>query len=174
MWIKICGITNCNDAATVVDAQADAIGLNFYPKSKRYVQPETAKLIVREVQRHVELVGVFVNAPLTDIAQLVQDVGLTAVQFHGDEQPNDIHQFQRLCPTIPVIRALRVGPQTAGFAEQLQKYNDLPSPLTSVLADAWSADEYGGTGQTVSARLLNGHEQLTRDSSSPEASRRQT
>ena len=161
MWIKICGITNCDDAATVVDTQADAIGLNFYPKSKRYVAAETARRIADMVQRRVELVGVFVNAPLTDITQLVEDVGLTAVQFHGDEQPNDIQQFQELCPTIPVIRAFRVGPETAGFAEQIQKYNDLLPPLNAALADAWSADEYGGTGQTVSSRLLDGHQHLT-------------
>jgi phosphoribosylanthranilate isomerase len=160
MWIKICGITNCDDAATVVNSQADAIGLNFYPKSKRYVPRETARLIADEIQRRVELVGVFVNAPLADIAQLVQEVGLTAVQFHGDEQPEDIQQFQQLCPGTPVIRAFRVGPETAGFVEQLQKYEDLSTPLNSVLADAWSADEYGGTGQTVNSHLLAGHSQL--------------
>lgn len=161
MWIKICGITNCDDAATVVNSQADAIGLNFYPKSKRYVPPETARLIADKVQHRIELVGVFVNAPLADVAQLVQEVGLTAVQFHGDEQPGDIQQFQQLCPGTPVIRAFRVGPETAGFADQLQKYQDLSTPLNSALADAWSADEYGGTGQTVSSRLLDGHPQLT-------------
>ncbi|MEO2033762.1 MAG: phosphoribosylanthranilate isomerase [Planctomycetaceae bacterium] len=160
MWIKICGITNPDDAAVVVGAGANAIGLNFYQNSRRFIQPIQARRIAEQVAGDTDLVGVFVNDPPDRVAQVARDVGLSAVQFHGDETKSDIQRFQRLCPGIPVIRAFRIGSEMSSFATQWQEFAGLGTPLAAALVDAWSADEYGGTGQTLHAALLDGHQQL--------------
>ncbi len=160
MWIKICGITTIEDAAFIVDAGADAIGLNFFPGSKRCVTVDVARPIAGEVRDSVEIIGVFVNARLEQVANTVQDLGLTAVQFHGDETLSDIEQFRTLCPGVPVIRAFRVGTETESFRQQYDQYESLLPPLAGVLVDAWSRDEYGGTGQQVARPLLAGCEEL--------------
>ena len=160
MWIKICGITNSGDAATVVRAGANAIGLNFCPDSRRYVPLEQARCISKQVSDDVEVVGVFVNEPPHHVAMRAQEAGLTAVQFHGDESKSDIQEFQSRCPEIPVIRCFRIGSETTTFETQWQEFDDLPTPLTAALADAWSPDQYGGTGRTVNTDLLDGHQQL--------------
>ena len=84
-WIKICGITNLDDALASTDAGADALGFVFYPKSPRHVTLEIAGPIVARVPEQVEKVGVFVNETVDRIRDAVQQVGLTAVQLHGDE-----------------------------------------------------------------------------------------
>lgn len=160
MWIKICGIKTVPDASSVIDAGADAVGLNFYPRSRRYIPLEQAKVIADHCRDSLELVGVFVNASPADVARIAQGIGLTAVQFHGDESPGDIRQFQADCPGIPVIRAFRVGQSTRPLAEQIQDYAALTPPLSAALVDAWSTSEYGGTGEQVATDLLEHHQSL--------------
>ena len=161
MWIKICGITTVEDATTVVRAGANAIGLNFYEASQRYITPDQARLIANTVSKDVDVVGVFVNDPPQHVAHLAQEAGLTAVQFHGDQTRSEIEQFQHLCPQTPIIRAFRIGSTTTSFRTQWREYAILPRPLTAALVDAWSADQYGGTGRTVNLDFLRGHQQLT-------------
>jgi phosphoribosylanthranilate isomerase len=84
-WIKICGITNLDDALAASDAGANALGFVFYPKSPRHVTLETANSIVAKVPQQVEKVGVFVNETVDNVRDAVKQVGLTAVQLHGDE-----------------------------------------------------------------------------------------
>ncbi|MCH2213028.1 MAG: phosphoribosylanthranilate isomerase [Fuerstiella sp.] len=158
MWIKICGIRNFDDADTAAAAGANAIGFNFYQASPRYVSPDAARAIVNRVNG-VEFVGVFVNDSARDVAKIVEDVRLTAVQFHGDETITEIQEFQQLCPQVPVIRAFRIGAGTESLKSQLQTFNGLPIPLNAALVDAWSAARYGGTGRTVNADLLESHRQ---------------
>src|ERR1700726_1783946 len=81
-WVKICGITNLEDAQTAVEAGANALGFVFYEKSPRNVSPETVREIVRELPAHVEKIGVFVENNPTDLLELVQGSGLTGSQFH--------------------------------------------------------------------------------------------
>ena len=83
--VKICGITTSEDAAIVGNAGVDAIGLNFYSGSKRYVSSATACEIVKQLPRNVKRVGVFVNATLPMIETAVATLGLDVVQLHGDE-----------------------------------------------------------------------------------------
>jgi phosphoribosylanthranilate isomerase len=87
--IKICGITNVEDAIAAVDAGADAIGLNFYEKSPRFIAPTLAQQVSQGAGNKVLRVGVFVNHPVTGIAQIRQQVDLDAIQLHGDESPED-------------------------------------------------------------------------------------
>jgi phosphoribosylanthranilate isomerase len=84
-WIKICGITNLDDALAAVDAGANAIGFVFYPKSPRHVTPETAQAIVKKVPPRIQKVGVFVNQTVEQVRDTVKFAGLTAVQLHGHE-----------------------------------------------------------------------------------------
>src|SRR5664279_6552450 len=84
-WIKICGITNLDDALAATDAGANALGFVFYPKSPRYVSSDTARSIVAKVPQQIEKVGVFVNETADNVRDAVKQAGLTAVQLHGDE-----------------------------------------------------------------------------------------
>jgi len=81
-WIKICGITNLEDAQTAVEAGADAVGFVFYEKSPRNVEPETVREIVRQLPAHIEKVGVFVGNNPKNFLELVHGLGLTGSQLH--------------------------------------------------------------------------------------------
>jgi phosphoribosylanthranilate isomerase len=84
-WIKICGITNSDDALAAVDAGAHALGFIFYPKSPRCITAETAQAVIARIPEQIDKVGVFVNESVNRIAGIVSQAGLTAVQLHGDE-----------------------------------------------------------------------------------------
>jgi len=84
-WIKICGITNLDDALAAIDAGADAVGFVFYEKSPRYITTEAAQHISSQLAPHIEKIGVFVDETVERIHHTVQSVGLTAVQLHGSE-----------------------------------------------------------------------------------------
>jgi phosphoribosylanthranilate isomerase len=84
-WIKICGITNLDDALDAIDAGANALGFVFYPKSPRYITAEAARTIVDKLPQTIERVGVFVNESGESIRDIAKLVGLTSVQLHGDE-----------------------------------------------------------------------------------------
>jgi phosphoribosylanthranilate isomerase len=84
-WVKICGITNLDDARAAVEAGANALGFVFFPKSPRGVTVETAQSIIAQVPQHVQKVGAFVNETVDVVSEIVKHAGLTAVQLHGDE-----------------------------------------------------------------------------------------
>jgi phosphoribosylanthranilate isomerase len=86
-WIKVCGITNLDDALAASDAGANALGFVFYPKSRRHVTLETVCSIVAKVPRQMEKVGVFVNETVDHVRDIAKHAGLTAVQLSGDESP---------------------------------------------------------------------------------------
>ena len=84
-WIKICGITNLDDALAATDAGADAVGFVFYPKSPRHITPESAQSIAKNLPSRIQKVGVFVNEPVEQVRNTVKLAGLNAVQLHGAE-----------------------------------------------------------------------------------------
>jgi phosphoribosylanthranilate isomerase len=86
--VKICGITNLDDALAAVDAGADALGFNFYARSPRYISPANAREITDQLPASVLKVGVFVNEQLQSLVTIASDANLTAVQLHGDESPD--------------------------------------------------------------------------------------
>ena len=86
-YIKICGITNMDDAAAAVAAGADLLGFNFYKPSPRYITPQHAREIVKQLPNSVLKVGVFVNEELADVRTIMRQAGLGAIQLHGDESP---------------------------------------------------------------------------------------
>ena len=152
--IKICGVTCSDDAQMVADAGADALGLNFYPKSKRFVEIETACGVVKQLPKHVQRVGVFVNASIKTILKTVNEVGLDCVQLHGDEPP----EFLGELTDTKVIRAFRYKDRLEPVVAWLDQCE---RPPVGVLLDAWHPSEYGGTGNSLSwPELSNVGEQL--------------
>lgn len=141
--IKICGVTRPEDAVAIAEAGADAIGLNFYPASPRFVADDRAAEIIAALPAHVAKVGVFVNADAAAIREKAERLGLDWVQLHGDEPP----EFAAELPGLAVIRAVRLQDQLSGVLPNTRgKLIRLPH---AVLIDAFSASAYGGTGTTV-------------------------
>ncbi len=134
--VKICGITNRDDAFFSVAHGVDALGFIFYEPSPRYVPPEHVRKIVSALPPFVTPVGVFVNTGREEILETVRSTGIRAVQLHGDETPADCMGYP-----FPVIRALRVGD---GFnPASLCDY-----PVDTFLLDTAKEGWYGGTGET--------------------------
>jgi phosphoribosylanthranilate isomerase len=148
--VKICGITNVDDARCAAEAGADFLGFVFYPPSPRCVTPERAAMIVRAIRRErgaeaPRFVGVFVNAPATGVRAILDGVGLDLAQLHGDEPPAEI---RALHPRA--FKALR--PQTRAEAEAaVAAYGDAVPPAGAIaapqfLVDAYHPAQFGGTG----------------------------
>ena len=155
MWIKICGITRTVDAHAAADAGADAVGLNFYAASKRYICPDEARVIADAVKPKLDVVGVFVNSPTQDVVDIANRVQLTAVQFHGDESVETIVAVRKACPDIGIVRAFRL--RKDGVKHVIQAIRDLHrsgAGPAAVLVDAFVANEYGGTGHMINADLF--------------------
>jgi phosphoribosylanthranilate isomerase len=145
--IKICGITNLDDARAAAAAGADAIGLNFFSQSRRFVEPASARQIVVGLPANVTKVGVFVNHSASQIARFTEDVGLDAAQLHGDEIP----QLVRDLPAhIKVIRAHRCGAEGLAPLERFIAECRLLARLPdAVLIDADAGANFGGTGRVA-------------------------
>jgi phosphoribosylanthranilate isomerase len=180
--VKICGITTADDALLAAEAGADAIGLNFYEKSPRFVPADRAGEIVERLRQgypaeQVQVFGVFVNATLDDMIWTIREANLYGpeqgfgIQLHGDEPPElirDLHceglgrsgellQVLGHVPTVPVVRAFRCrsgGLSAEGeYLMQCQQLRALPQ---AVLLDAYSKGSYGGTGQCVDWSAIAG------------------
>lgn len=156
--VKICGITTVEDGLRAARAGADAVGLNFFPGSPRFVSREAARGIVAALPGGVARVGVFVNADLSELVKTAGAVGLDMIQLHGDEPPAVVGQ---LAPRT-VIRAFRC--RDAGLApvrqylDECRRSGRLPE---SVLLDAYSPEKYGGTGHCLDWPSVRGaREQL--------------
>lgn len=145
--IKICGITNIDDALFAVEAGADALGFVFYEKSPRYVLPETVQQIISVLPPFVTTVGLFVNASAETIEPTLRMTGINVIQLHGDESPE-----QSVFSSSSVIKAIRV--KDADSLAGIERY-----PVSALLLDAWNDQQYGGTGESFDwqlARKLTG------------------
>jgi phosphoribosylanthranilate isomerase len=148
--VKICGVTRLEDARAAWEAGADALGLNFYSRSPRYVHPEQAAALARTRPVLGAVIGVFVNESPEVIRARVRDCGLTAVQLHGDEPPEACAGYG-----VPVLKALRVrGPEDV---ERARAYVGV-GEVAGLLLDG-AAPGYGGGGVgfdwSLVARLLS-------------------
>lgn len=141
--IKICGITTVDDARAAAAAGADAVGLNFYGESPRFLPLEQAQHVAAVVPKGVLKVGLFVNAPAEAICGAYDALGLGLIQLHGDEPPEFLAELGRR----PVMRAFRVGADgLPPIAEYLRRCGELGTPPAMVLLDAHRAGQFGGTG----------------------------
>ena len=134
--IKICGITNLEDALVATELGADAVGFVFYEKSPRYINPRTAALIIRELPPFVATVGVFVNEPPDKLVDTAKQSGVGCVQLHGDETPEYCQSLG-----LRTIKALRV--KDAYVLNELRSFT-----VSGILLDTYREGVPGGTGET--------------------------
>lgn len=142
VYVKICGLTNLEDAQVAVDAGADLLGFIFHPKSPRYVEPQRAGEILAALalSPHVQTVGVFVNRPIAEVMTILDQTGLSLAQLHGDESVGDLAALQG--------RGYKAVRPTDSAAAQgaivFTAYPPLHAP--QLLLDAYHPSTYGGTG----------------------------
>ncbi len=148
--VKICGVTTVDDARMIVDCGADAVGLNFYRDSPRFIEDATAERIVASLPSSVRRIGVFVNEPPDAIRRRANLLGLDAIQLHGDELPEMLDELDGLS----VIRAFRVGASVAPIEEFVRLARQRSQQLAMVLVDSRRTGQYGGTGETADWDLL--------------------
>ncbi|MFI5397891.1 MAG: phosphoribosylanthranilate isomerase [Candidatus Binatia bacterium] len=142
--VKVCGITNLDDALAAVDAGADALGFNFYAPSPRVVPPAVAADIIARIPRTICTVGVFVEASRQGVTRIAEQTGVTALQFHGEEAPAFCQAWRQ-----KVIKAIRVRDRHA--AAEARRY-----AVDFILADAYVEGRFGGTGMRLTLELLKG------------------
>src|SRR5690348_9712363 len=135
--VKICGITNLEDALAAVDAGADALGFMFYEGSPRNASLKTAREITRQLPPFVAKVGVFVDAAEEAVRKHIAECGLDTLQFHGDESPEFCGKFS----PIKVYKAFRI--QSPDSLRMLQVYK-----TDAWLLDGYLPDKLGGSGAT--------------------------
>jgi phosphoribosylanthranilate isomerase len=135
--VKICGITNLEDALSAAAAGADALGFNFYSLSPRYITPQNARAIIDRLPDSVLTVGVFVNEELESVREIANQAGLKALQLHGDESPE---YSRELAAESFVIKALAVS---GGFDTQLAQAYE----VQAIMLDTRDNNLRGGTGR---------------------------
>jgi phosphoribosylanthranilate isomerase len=145
--VKICGITNYDDAVAAMDMGADLLGFNFYPGSPRYVTPERAMDIINKLPGFIDTAGVFVNASVEHIHETNAVCHLDWVQLHGDEDPEFCRSL--LSHNFKTMKAIRVKDQS-----DIERADSFFTD--AVLLDAFDPDKYGGTGLTFDWNVI-GH-----------------
>lgn len=155
--VKICGITNVDDALMAVAAGADALGFIFVENTPRFVTPEQVRPIIRQLPPFVTPVGVFWDHPPGHVKAVAEACGLRALQFHGDEAPEDLAGFE-----LPVIKTIKLPP--AATIEGLPEYRlgDLAqvlryhSVVAAILLDSAARWSEGETREPIEWRLARG------------------
>jgi phosphoribosylanthranilate isomerase len=153
MRVKICGITSVADAVAVARLGADAVGLNLYPPSPRFVADRTALEITRGLPPFVEAVGLFVNVSPDAVAERLASLpGIASVQWHGEDPVAGFPWPCRFVPAFPIA-----GRDDLRRVEDfVARSREFGHPPTAVLVDARVPGEYGGTGRTAPWDLLAG------------------
>lgn len=147
--VKICGLTRVEDAEFAAKHGAWALGMIMWKGSKRYCPPEQATEIAHVIGRRAELVGVFVDAKLDDVAAAVEECGFTMIQLHGDEGTQYCKEVARRTG-CRVIKAIRI--ESLASAQDARQVRN----IDYYLADTFKAGLQGGTGETFDWRLLRG------------------
>jgi phosphoribosylanthranilate isomerase len=150
--VKICGVTRVEDALACAAAGVDWIGLNFHKNSPRYIQPAQAAEIIAALPRSVSAVGVFVDHPAADVARLLEHLGLSIVQLHGNEPPQSLLALTHL----QIIRAVRLSEPSdwSDVHRYLGQAAKLGCRPDAVLIDAYVAGQPGGTGASLGTDVL--------------------
>lgn len=143
MIVKVCGITNRDDALLAVEAGASALGFNFYPKSPRFLEPEQAARIIELLPTTIWKVGVFVNEAPARVAEVTRLAGLDVAQLHGDEGIEGIPAGIRVWKALAVIPDFRLT--------LLDTF-----PVEAFLLDSRAPGQYGGTGRSFDWTAVRG------------------
>jgi phosphoribosylanthranilate isomerase len=141
--VKICGITNLEDAQAAVKAGCDALGFIFYKKSPRYISPRKACQVIAQLPAQVATIGVFVNSRQKTVKRIAGFCRLSMLQFHGNESPAFCRRFKgyKIIKTIKVKDKIDV--------QKLLRYD-----VFAFLFDTWAQDQMGGTGRQFDWSLL--------------------
>lgn len=142
--VKICGITRHEDAMAAIEAGANALGFVFYKPSPRYVEPEVAADIIRQLPPFVTTVGLFVDAAEDEVAAITAQTGIDLLQFHGNETESFCRLFSR-----PYIKAFRMRPKLDILA-LVAEYDS----ARGILLDAYRPGVPGGTGEVFDWSLI--------------------
>ena len=148
--VKICGFTRTDDALAAANLGVDAIGLVFYTPSPRNIEVAQAREIVRHLPAFVSVVGLFVDAEPAWIAEVLTQVRIDCLQFHGEEAPGDCRIYAK-----PYIKAVRMRPD-ADLAGLEARYAD----AAGLLLDAYDPGIQGGTGSSFDWDLIPGQRKL--------------
>ena len=146
--LKICGITNLEDARYAAGAMVDYLGFIFYPGSSRYVRPREAAEIIGWIEG-IEKVGVFVNQSSDEINRVIERTGIDLVQLHGDEEPGDAVKIAK-----PVIKSFRIS-ENEDTGQLIEKIRLWDSVAAYFLFDAFDENRYGGTGKSWDWSILS-------------------
>ncbi len=142
--VKICGITNLEDALVSINAGCDALGFAFFKGSPRYITPEKARKIIRSLPAYVIKIGVFVNAQEKTIKKVARMLGLNMLQFHGDESAQFCARFKN----YKIIKVFRI--KDKDHLPDVLKYKPF-----AFLFDTYNPGKKGGTGEKFDWELVN-------------------
>lgn len=149
--VKICGVTQRDQALAIAEMGADYLGLNFWPKSKRHLPLASAAVWAHEIPKSTKLVGLFVNADANEVLDTAASVGLSLVQLHGDETPD--YCAALIKRGLSVIKAIQVKDESS--LDGIAAY-----PVQDILLDAYHPGQRGGIGETFPWRLAQAFKQL--------------
>lgn len=146
--IKICGIRREEDITYVNECKPDYIGFIFFPKSKRYIDPEKALQLRKKLDPSITPVGVFVNEQIENIIKIVEAGIIDVVQIHGDESVEYLKELKERLPEVTIVRAVRVASK-----EDVASCEEIP--VDYLLFDKFTP-EYGGCGEVFDWELVKG------------------
>ncbi len=149
MRVKICGITKPEQGQAIAHLGATALGFICVQASPRYVTPGQIQAVVEQLLVQVDRIGVFANATVEEICQIVANTNLSAVQLHGNESPEFCEKLRQSLPEVEILKALRV--KTTECLDQAVTYG---SYVDTLLLDAYHPQLLGGTGKTLDWKTL--------------------
>ncbi|MDF5734958.1 MULTISPECIES: phosphoribosylanthranilate isomerase [unclassified Nostoc] len=149
MRVKICGITQPQQSIAIASLGATALGFICVPTSPRYVTTSQIRAAVAELPANIDTIGVFANASIPEISQIVVDSGLNGIQLHGDESLDFCSQLRQTLPKVEIIKALRIR-----SLEHLDTAIDYTKYVDTLLLDAYHPQQLGGTGKTLDWTML--------------------
>jgi phosphoribosylanthranilate isomerase len=154
--LKYCGLTRAEDVTAAIECGADAIGLNFYERSSRYIAPESGNEFYSLTNHRAMVVGVFVNARPAQVASVLSICPLDCIQLHGEESSEWMIESLKYSSlrSLPVIKAIawRNSPEDESTALDWSSLSD--ARLMGLLVDAYDPVQRGGTGKTARWDLL--------------------
>lgn len=140
VFVKICGLANREDTLAVAELGPDALGFNFWPRSKRYVRPEDAAAWLPELPPEIRKVGLFVDAAMHEVAEVSASLDLDVVQLHGNEPPSEVNTLNG-----EVWKAVHLDRMDRGVIKGYR--------VDAFLVDSYSTDSPGGTGKVADWNL---------------------
>lgn len=141
--VKICGITNLEDAVKIAELEPDALGFVFYKKSPRYISPQKAIQIIWQIPSSIKKVGIFVNEEEQRIRSIAKYLKLNMLQFHGDESPGFCKRFK----DFKVIKGIRIKDKHS--LKNIKNYS-----TWGLMFDSYKKEIFGGTGKRFNWRLI--------------------